>query len=123
MARVLVIDDNPDNMELMTYLLRAAGHQTVRALDGPGGLAAAAGPAVDLIVCDAHLPGMDGCAIVERLKADPVLSRIPVLVATALGGADDQARLLAAGFDGFIAKPIAPREFVRQVESFLPATA
>lgn len=123
MARMLVIDDNPDNMELMTYLLRAAGHQTFRATDGLGGLDAAIGQNVDLIVCDAHLPGMDGSMIVRRLKADPVLCRIPVLVVTASSGDGDRARLLAAGFDGYIAKPIAPREFVGQIEQFLSTKA
>lgn len=123
MARILVIDDNPDNLELMTYLLRAAGHQTVRATDGAGGLEAAAGQAPDLIVCDAHLPGMDGAAVVRRLKADPVLRRIPVLVATASRGDGDRARLMAEGFDGYIAKPIAPADFLRHIERFLSAGA
>ncbi|SMH46607.1 response regulator [Azospirillum agricola] len=127
MARILVIDDNPDNMELMTYLLRAAGHQTLRAADGIAGLEAATGQSadqpVDLIVCDSHLPGMDGSAVVRRLKADPERSAIPVLVATASRGGDDVARLLADGFDGFIAKPIVPADFLRRIEQFLPAMA
>lgn len=123
MARILVIDDNPDTMELITYLLRAAGHQTIRAMDGISGLEAATGQAVDLIVCDAHLPGMDGSAVVRRLKADPALRRIPVLVATALRGDGDRTRLLGDGFDGCIAKPFTPPELLRRIEQFLPAKA
>lgn len=119
MARILVIDDNPDNLELMTYLLRAAGHQTMRATDGIAGLEAVR-QAVDLVVCDVRLPGMDGPAVVRRLKADPALRRIPVLVATAARDDGDRARLMDDGFDGYIAKPIAPAEFLRQVERFLP---
>ena len=119
MARVLVIEDNPENLELMTYLLRAFGHAVVTATDGAAGMAAAAREAPDLVVCDLHLPGVDGYEVARRLKADPELAAIPRVAVTALAMAGDRERGLAAGFDGYLTKPIDAERFVEQVEGFL----
>ncbi len=122
MARILIIEDNPDNLALMRYLLQAFGHDTLAAQDGEEGLARAeTETGLELILCDVHLPNMDGYAVAQRLKADPRLRRIPLVAVTALAMVGDRERVLAAGFDGYIAKPIAPREFVGQVKGFLPA--
>jgi two-component system cell cycle response regulator len=122
MARILMIEDNPENLALMRYLLRAFGHDTVEAQDGEEGLVLAAGEsALDLILCDVHLPRLDGYEVARRLKAEPGLAEIPRVAVTALAMVGDKDKVLAAGFDGYIAKPIAPREFVGQVEGFLPA--
>lgn len=123
MARLLVIEDNPDNLELMTYLLRAFGHEVTAASDGAEGLAAARRGALDLIVCDVHLPKMDGYEVASQLKADPLLQHLPILAVTALAMVGDRDKVLAAGFDGYLAKPIDPREFARQVASYLPAAS
>ncbi|MDB5934110.1 MAG: sensory box protein/response regulator [Massilia sp.] len=119
MARILIIEDNPTNMELMAYLLTAFGHTPLCAFDGEQGVAMARADDPDLILCDAHLPKLDGCGVVAVLKADPQLRPIPVLVVTALAMLGDRERLLAAGFDGYIAKPIEPEQFVAQLEPFL----
>lgn len=119
MARLLVIEDNPDNLELMTYLLRAFGHQVLTAGDGADGLRVARREALDLIVCDVHLPKMDGYEVARQLKADPALRRIPLLAVTALAMVGDRDKVLAAGFDGYLAKPIDPQEFAQQVASYL----
>jgi two-component system cell cycle response regulator len=106
----------------MRYLLRAFGHDTVEAQDGEEGLVLAAGEsALDLILCDVHLPRLDGYEVARRLKAEPGLGAIPRVAVTAMAMVGDKDKVLAAGFDGYIAKPIAPREFVGQVEGFLPA--
>ncbi len=124
MARVLIIEDNPESLALMQYLLRAFGHDTVTAQNGEEGLERAATTrGLDLIVCDVHLPKLDGCEVAQRLKAHPTLHRLHLVAVTALAMVGDRERVLAAGFDGYIAKPIAPREFVGQVEAFLPAVA
>lgn len=119
MARVLVIEDNPANMELMTYLLRAFGHAVLEATDGRQGLRAALESRPELIVCDLQLPLMDGYEVARTLKADPALRTVPLIAVTAYAMVDDRQKALAAGFDGYIPKPISPETFVPQVQSFL----
>jgi two-component system cell cycle response regulator len=118
MARILVIEDNPTNLELMGYLLRAFGHTVVTAIDGEQGLEAVRRESPDLIVCDVQLPKFDGYEVAKRLKAHPALRKIPLIAVTALAMVGDRDKLLAAGFDGYIAKPINPETFVREVETF-----
>jgi len=119
-ARILIIEDNPTNMELMVYLLRAFGYTPLTAADGEEGVAAAQRERPDLIICDVHLPKLDGYGVVAALKADPATRHIPALAVTALAMVGDRERLLGAGFDGYIGKPIEPDSFVTQLESFLP---
>lgn len=119
MARLIVIEDNPANLELMTYLLTAFGHTPLPAFDGEQGLAAARREPPDLIICDMQLPHMDGYAIMRQLKAWPETRAIPVIAVTALAMVGDRDRIIAQGFDGYISKPIVPETFVAQVESFL----
>jgi two-component system cell cycle response regulator len=119
MARMLVIEDNPANLELMAYLLKAFGHTVSLASDGEQGLATARRELPDLIVCDMQLPRMDGYAIVRQLKEWPETRAIPVIAVTALAMVGDRDRIIARGFDGYISKPIVPQTFVAQVENFL----
>jgi diguanylate cyclase (GGDEF)-like protein/PAS domain S-box-containing protein len=107
-------------MELMVYLLRAFGYQPLMAHDGEEGVETARRERPDLIICDVHLPKLDGYGVVSRLKQDPELQSIPTLAVTALAMVGDREKLLAAGFDGYIGKPIEPDTFVSQIESFLP---
>lgn len=123
MARILIIEDNPANVELMAFLLTAYGHSAVSAPDGPRGIASARAEPPDLVACDVHLPGMDGFAVLHALKAEPALAGVPVLAVTALAMAGDREKVLAAGFDGYISKPIEPESFVAELEAFLPAAA
>ena len=120
MARILVIEDNPTNLELMVYLLKAFGHEPLTAMDGETGLAIVQHESPDLIVCDIHLPKMDGYEIARRLKNHPALREIPLVAVTALAMMGDRDKVLRSGFDGYIPKPIAPETFVSQVEAFLP---
>ncbi|RZT11332.1 PAS domain S-box-containing protein/diguanylate cyclase (GGDEF) domain-containing protein [Duganella sp. CF402] len=118
-ARILIIEDNATNMELMVYLLRAFGYTPLSASDGEAGVAAAQRELPDLIICDVHLPKLDGYGVVAALKADPGVRHIPALAVTALAMVGDREKLLEAGFDGYIGKPIEPDTFVTQIESFL----
>jgi len=118
-ARILVIEDNPTNLDLMTYLLAAFGHTTLTALNGEAGLQAAQRERPDLIICDIQLPGLDGYEVARWLKSHPDLRTIPLVAVTALAMVGDRDKVLAAGFDGYIAKPIDPQTFVVQVERFL----
>ncbi|MDQ2696850.1 MAG: response regulator, partial [Pseudomonadota bacterium] len=120
-ARILIIEDNATNLDLMAYLLTAFGHRVLTARDGEEGLAAARREAPQLIVCDVHMPRMDGYAVARRLKSHPALHAIPLVAVTALAMVGDRDRILAAGFDGYITKPIDPETFVRDVTAFLAA--
>jgi len=118
-GRILVIEDNPQNLELMTYLLRAFGYTALTAANGEEGLGVVRRERLDLIICDIHLPRMDGYEVAYELKRDPMLRRIPLVAVTALAMVGDREKVLAAGFDGYIDKPIEPEIFVKQVESFM----
>ncbi|MDN2674018.1 EAL domain-containing protein [Janthinobacterium sp. SUN026] len=119
-ARILIIEDNATNMELMVYLLRAFGYTPLAAYDGEEGVRMARSELPDLIICDVHLPKLDGYGVVAELKKDPRLRAIPALAVTALAMVGDRERLLEAGFNGYIGKPIEPDLFVAELESFLP---
>jgi two-component system, cell cycle response regulator len=118
-ARVLLIEDNPASLELMTYLLGAFGHSVATATDGRQGVEAARRDPPDLIVCDVQLPEMDGYEVARWLKSDANLRRVPLVAVTALAMVGDRDRVLAAGFDGYVAKPINPETFVAQMEIYL----
>lgn len=118
-ARILIIEDNLANMDLMVYLLQAYGHQPLQSTDGERGLETACRERPDLIICDVHLPKMDGYGVVQALKADEAVKHIPVVAVTALAMVGDREKLLAAGFDAYLSKPIEPELFISQVESFL----
>jgi len=121
-ARILIIEDNPANIELMSFLLSAYGHAPLSAADGPRGVAAARSERPDLIACDVNLPGMDGFSVLAELKGDPALAGVPILAVTALAMTGDREKVLAAGFDGYISKPIEPESFVAELEAFLTTT-
>ena len=118
-SRILVIEDNPANMELMTYLLTAFGHTALSAGDGEEGVAAALRFIPDLILCDLSLPKLDGYGVVRRLRAEESLRGVPVIAVTASAMVGDRDKVLATGFDGYISKPITPETFVAAVESYL----
>lgn len=119
-ARILIIEDNPANLELMSYLLNAFGHHALTAPDGKRGLEAAETESPELIICDVEIPEINGLEVARRLKAHPTLSAIPLIAVTAFAMVGDRDRVMAAGFDGYIPKPITPEKFVKQVETYLP---
>lgn len=123
MARILVIEDNAINLELMNYLLHAWGHETADAIDGEAGLALAQQHRPDLIVCDIQLPGIDGYEVARRLKAEPSLTGVPLIAVTAYAMVGDRDRALQAGFDGHFSKPIDPAAFMAAVAKFLPGAS
>jgi two-component system cell cycle response regulator len=105
----------------MGFLLRAFSHQPIEAVDGEEGLEAALCESPDLIICDIHLPRLNGYEVAQRLKREPRLADVPLVAVTALAMVGDRDKVLAAGFDGYIAKPIEPESLVPQIESFLSA--
>lgn len=118
-ARILVIEDTPANLELMRYLLSAFGHTVLTAVNGSDGIALAQSERPDLVVCDIQLPVLDGYQVAKALKSDRALASIPLVAVTALAMVGDRDRIVAAGFDGYISKPITPETFVQQIEAHL----
>lgn len=119
MAKVLVIEDNPANMTLATFLLESAGHDVLPATDAETGLAIAREMAPALVLMDIQLPGMDGLQATAILKGDDVTRNIPVIALTALAMKGDEERIRAAGCDGYIAKPLAYKEFLATISEQL----
>ena len=119
MARVLIVEDNPANMTLAVFLLESAGHTVIRATNAEVGLTLARAEHPHLILMDIQLPGMDGLAATVLLKQDPATRAIPVIALTALAMKGDEARIRAAGCDGYIAKPLAYKEFLATISSQL----
>jgi CheY-like chemotaxis protein len=120
-ARILVIDDDQASRELITYLLQAFGHMLLCASDGEEGLEAIGREVPDLVLCDVHLPKIDGYEIARQLKGHPTWRMIPLVAVTASAMAHDRNQARAAGFDGYLTKPIDPETFVQQIEAFLAA--
>jgi two-component system cell cycle response regulator DivK len=119
MGKVLVVEDNPANMTLATFLLKSAGHSVLSATDAESGLTLARSEQPDLILMDIQLPGMDGLQATALLKADEGTRAIPVIALTALAMKGDEERIRAAGCDGYIAKPLAYREFLATISNLL----
>ena len=120
-AHIVVIEDDPASLELITYLLRAFGHRVTGEVDGAAGLARVQRDAPDLVICDIHLPQLGGLDVARQLKADAALRAIPLIAVTASAMVGDRLSVLAAGFDAYIAKPIVPESFVPEIEAFLPS--
>jgi len=121
MAKILIVEDNPANMKLATLLLQSAGHTVFSATDAEAGLTMARGEQPDLILMDIQLPGMDGLEATALLKRDDATRDIPVIALTALAMKGDEERIRAAGCDGYIAKPLAYRDFLAIISAQLVA--
>jgi two-component system cell cycle response regulator DivK len=114
-AKVLIIEDNPTNMTLAIFLLQSVGHSVLSASDAEAGLALARAEQPNLILMDIQLPGMDGLEATALLKGDQATRAIPVIALTALAMKGDEARIRAAGCDGYIAKPMRYVDFLKTV--------
>src|SRR5450759_2110286 len=121
MAKVLIVEDNPANMKLATFLLQSAGHTVFSATDAEAGLTMARGEQPDLILMEIQIPGMDGLEATALLKRDDATRDIPVIALTALAMKGDEERIRAAGCDGYIAKPLSYRDFLAIISAQLVA--
>jgi two-component system, cell cycle response regulator DivK len=117
--RILVIEDTEDNRQIIGDLLNSAGYELIEAVDGLEGVAAAEREQPDLILMDIQLPGIDGIETLRRLRADAATATIPVVAVTASAMMHDRQKILAAGFDGYQAKPISVRPFLELVREVL----
>lgn len=117
--RILVIEDNLDNMILIADMLKALQLEVIEAADGEQGIRAAAAEKPDLILMDLSLPRMDGWEATRVIKSDPALSHIPVIAVTAHAMYDDRERARAAGCDAYVTKPINLRELAQIIRQHL----
>jgi two-component system cell cycle response regulator DivK len=117
-ALVLIVDDNERNLRLARDVLEFAGLRTLVTATGLDGVRVAAESRPDVILMDIRLPDIDGPEALARLRAEPTTAAIPVVAVTSSAMMGDRERLLAAGFDGYLEKPINVREFAEQVRAF-----
>jgi two-component system cell cycle response regulator DivK len=115
---VLIVDDNAMNVKLARDVLRFAGFRTLEAANAIDGIALAATEAPDAVLMDIRLPDLDGIEAMSRLKANSTTAAIPVVALTSFAMKGDRDRLLAAGFDGYLEKPISVRDFPEQVRTY-----
>jgi two-component system, cell cycle response regulator DivK len=115
---VLVVDDNEKNLRLARDVLRFGGLRTLEAATATDGIRLAGEHLPDVILMDVRLPDMDGPAALVQLRADPRTARIPVVAVTSSAMMGDRERLLSAGFDGYLEKPISVKEFAEQVRAY-----
>lgn len=116
---VLIIEDNDKNLKLVRDVLQINGFRTLEAVDAESGIELADIQHPDVILMDIQLPGMDGTQALAHLRSQPRTADIPVVAVTAFAMAGDAERFKAAGFDGYITKPISVREFPGQVRGVL----
>lgn len=116
---VLVIEDNEQNLYLVTFLLESRGYKVIAARDGVDGIAAANRDKPDLVLLDIQLPRMDGYTVAHLLRDNPNLTETPIIAVTSYAMAGDREKALEAGCNGYIEKPINPDTFITQIERHL----
>ena len=118
---ILIVEDNEKNAKLVRDVLQFKGYRTLEAATAGDGIALARSERPDLILMDIQLPDMDGITAVERLRAEEATATIPVVALTAFAMSSDRERIMAAGFDGYLAKPIDIRNFPDEVRRYCEA--
>ena len=111
MAKILIIEDNEQNLYLETFILEKNGHEIIEARSGEEGIALAATAQPHLILLDIQLPGMDGYTVAETLRRNSTIANIPIVAVTSYAMPGDRERILEAGCTGYIEKPINPDTF------------
>ncbi len=116
---VLLVEDNEKNMKLLRDVLTAKGYRVLEATSGEDAVASTLEDDPQLVLMDVQLPGIDGVAALGRIRADPQTAAIPVIALTAQAMEGDRDRFLAAGFDGYLSKPVDIVELVTAVSAYL----
>ena len=117
---ILVVEDQEDNRRILRDLLTSAGYEIIQAENGEEALAAAARERPDLILMDIQLPVLDGYEATRRIKADPALRAIPVIVVTSYALSGDETKARAAGCDAYVTKPFSPRALLAKIREYVP---
>lgn len=119
-ATILHVEDNPANRMIVRDLMHFRGYRVVEAMDGEEALAAAERERPDIILMDVQLPRVSGLEAARRIKAREDLRHIPIVAVTSFALSGDEQKALAAGCDGYIAKPYKPRELLKLIQNLLP---
>jgi two-component system cell cycle response regulator DivK len=117
--RILVVEDHEDNRRILRHLLKSAGYEVIEAVTGSDGVAAAESARPDLILMDIQLPGLDGYEATRRIKANPALRPIPLIVVTSYALSGDDVKAFEAGCDAYVTKPFKPSELLAKVRGYL----
>ncbi|MEZ5987740.1 MAG: response regulator [Planctomycetota bacterium] len=117
--KILLIEDEPDILDVLEYNLRREGYRVVKSRDGEEGLRLAKREGPDLVLLDLMLPGLDGIEVCRSLKSDPVTQPIPVIMVTAKGEESDVVLGLGVGADDYVSKPFSPKELIARVKAVL----
>jgi two-component system cell cycle response regulator DivK len=118
--RILVVEDQEDNRQILRDLLGSVGYEMMEAWDGAAGVAAAREQRPDLILMDIQMPQMDGYEATRRIKAEPDLKSIPIIVVTSYALSGDESKARAAGCDAYVTKPYSPKQLLAKIKEFLP---
>jgi two-component system cell cycle response regulator DivK len=118
--RILLIEDQEDNRRIVRDLLTSVGYELVEAVTGEEGVAMAEMHRPDLILTDIQLPGLDGYEAMRRIKANPALRQIPIIVLTSYALSGDDIKAREAGCDAYMAKPFSPRVLLAKIREYLP---
>ncbi|HEY5921810.1 MAG TPA: response regulator [Kofleriaceae bacterium] len=121
--RVLIVDDNPTNLKLVAYLVKANGYEVDTAADADAAVAAIAANRPRVILMDLQLPGVDGLELTRRLKADPATRDITIIAVTAYAMKGDQEKAFEAGCDDYVTKPIDTRALPELIARYAKANA
>ena len=119
--KILVIEDNEQNLYLISFILKNNGYEVIPALNGLDGIKLAGLVNPSLVLLDIQLPGMDGYAVARELKSNPALADVPVVAVTSYAMVGDRGKCLDAGCVGYFTKPINPETFVAEMEKYLSA--
>ena len=117
--RILVVEDQEDNRRIMRDLLASAGYELIEAADGEAGVRLAEAERPDLILMDIQLPVLDGYEATRRIRQNPELRAIPIVVVTSYALSGDDVKAMQAGSDAYVAKPFSPRELLATIRKFL----
>jgi two-component system, cell cycle response regulator DivK len=118
--KILYIEDNEQNLYLVTFILEKGGYEVFQAREGKKGIETAARVKPDLILLDILLPHMDGYQVAEFIRKKPGLSAIPIIAVTSYAMPGDREKALKAGCSGYIEKPINPDTFLNEIKTYLP---
>jgi two-component system cell cycle response regulator DivK len=117
---ILVIEDHEDNRRIMRDLLTSSGYEIIEVVTGEEGITAAETYRPDLILMDVQLPGLNGYEATRRIKTNPNLQSIPIIVVTSYALSGDDVKAFEAGCDAYVTKPYSPRELLAKIRKFLP---
>ena len=119
MSKVLIVEDNENNMELISFIIEASGNETIQAVNGLTGVEMALNEKPDYVILDIQLPDIDGLEVLKRIRANENGTSVPIIAMTSYAMAGDKERMISAGCNGYIEKPIDPERVISQIQKIL----